>query len=943
MRNLSEKFCRYAELFLNDWESIPIEWKSIEGFEKEYRRLVERAGLRLPALWESCYRNGTGRLLDKYTLAVQKAYERSGICVCQTERNEPADYIGYECRFISSLVAEAQESAYAAAELTAFLQEHFVFMAEGLQKELKRNESFPVFLEIAGEIADDIKELLTKLAGREGQEECQNSDSYLQRLNRAASGADTGSTFICRTAGCWNNCGSSCLKEVQVRDGCILKVRSARTDEAQEDRLTTCVRGLASAETFLTADRLRYPLLRTGKRGSGEFRRISWAEALERIYAENDRIREAYGAASRYIAYSTGIVSLIRPDKVLRRFLNLDGGFLEFYNDYSEACINWATELTYGTNKTGNSAGDLLNTNFILLWGYNPLETGFGPMMRKMIARAKKRGIRITVIDPRCSDTANYADEWIALRPATDGALAAAMCHVIISEGLHDIEFLHTYCSGFDRETMPEQYKNEETFEDYIFGKRDGVPKTPEWAEQITGVPKEKIIELARSYAMAKPAALLQGYGPQRHANGEQTARMITMLSCLCGNIGISGGRCGAEDSVERPARAYFPTGENAYPGKIPCYLWTQAVEDGVHMKPVRDGLLGVTKLESNIKMIWCLGGNTLLNQHGNINKTKKILENESLCEFIVCSDLFMTPSAMYADIILPGASCYETDNITPAWQEGDFLLYNRKMTEPLFESRFEYEWIRELAGMKETRENKDNGGSQKLWYFDDGKENMEEWLRYLYESMRAKSPELPMYEEFRETGVAKYKRNENFIAFEKQIEDIEKYPFSTYSGKIDIFIPYIYHLYGENEIAPIPKYQPSGEGVEELPEDADYFQLIGWHTKVRTHSCHDNNRVLQKKEPQSVWMHPEDATKLGIVDGEEVLLENERGRVKVHAKVTGRTARRVLALSQGAWYEPERDGTDKRGSINVLTSLKPTPLAKGNPQHTNIVRVRKI
>ena len=104
-----------------------------------------------------------------------------------------------------------------------------------------------------------------------------------------------------RSAGCWNNCGSSCLKEVEVCDGCVLRVRSARTEELQENRLTTCIRGLASAETYLTADRLRYPLLRTGKRGSGSFRRISWEEALQRIAAENVRIRDTYGAASRYI------------------------------------------------------------------------------------------------------------------------------------------------------------------------------------------------------------------------------------------------------------------------------------------------------------------------------------------------------------------------------------------------------------------------------------------------------------------------------------------------------------------------------------------------------------------------------------------------------------------------------------------------------------------
>ena len=505
------------------------------------------------------------------------------------------------------------------------------------------------------------------------------------------------------------------------------------------------------------------------------------------------------------------------------------------------------------------------------------------------------------------------------------------MAYVIITENLHDKKFLHTYCSGYDHETMPKQYQKEESYEEYILGIRDQIPKTPEWAEKITGIPKEKIIELAHLYAESKPAAILQGCGPQRHANGEQTVRMITALSCLCGNVGISGGRCGAEDDTEKPVKAYFPNGEERYPGKIPCYLWTKAVKEGIRMEPVKDGLLGVTKLDSNVKMLWCLGGNTLINQHGDINETRKILENESLCECIVCSDVFMTPSAMYADIILPAASCYEVDNITPAWQEGDFLLYNRKMTEPLFESRFEYEWIRRLAWMSGEGED-----------FDDGKETMEEWLKALYRDMQITDSALISYEKLRENGIARYAERPPVIAFEQQRKDLDHHPFPTYSGKIDFFIPYIYHLYGEEEIAAIPKYVPCGEGIEELSEDENEFQLIGWHTKVRTHSCHDNNRILQKKEPEAVWMHPEDAKKLGITEGETIILENVRGRMKVPVKITSRIATRVLALSQGAWYDPDSEGTDQRGSINILTSLKPTPLAKGNPQHTNIVRVRK-
>lgn len=979
---LEECFYHAAFLFLADLEQEE-RYKKDRKFLNEYRRLIERSGQDLPALWESCYHNHTRTLLDQNTLQVIREYRNLGFEWKSSEGNEPQDYFGIECLHLSFLLfllgqdPDDREGIRIRLKIHRFAEQHLKVFCKGLHEEL--GEAYPYFCKMAEDVQKYLDETIA-LSGRaedSGQGEeirvCvppAETDVHVSGGTEGRSGAvgaagwvreqleqfrkkhpDFGMLGIQavpagksvrlrkRGAGCWNNCGNSCLKEVTAENGCILKVASAKTEEPQEDRLTTCIRGLNSPQTFLTADRLRYPLLRTGKRGSGEFRRISWEEAVEWMARKNLEIRSRYGPQSRYVAYSTGVVSEVRPDKVIRRFLNLDGGFLEFYNDYSAACINYISELMYGTCDTGNSIEDLLHSHLILVWGHNPLETGFGPGMRKMLVRAKKKGIRIVAIDPRCSDTASYVNEWIPIRPGTDGAMAAAMAYVILTRKKHNPEFLHRFCMGFDRETMPEAYRGQETFEDYILGLRDGIPKTPEWAQEITGVPADTTKNLALAYAAAKPAAILQGCGPQRQANGEQTARMIAMLSCLCGYIGISGGRCGAVDAVEQYPHAKFPKGINPYPGQIPCYLWTKAVRDGAGMRPVEDGLMGVNALDTGIKMIWCLAGGTLLNQHGDINETKRILEEESLCECIVCSDLFLTPGAMYADLVLPAASCFETENITRAWQEGDFLLYNQKYTDPLFQSRYEYGWIQELA---------EKSGVKEL--FSEGHDTAEAWCQTLYERLRAsvdqegKQPfmQMPSYEALKECGIARYPEREPVIAFERQIRDPEHNPFPTPTGKIEIFSPYIYHLYREEEIAPIPKYQPCRDGYETLPDDGRHFQLIGWHTKVRTHSCHDNNRVLREKEPQAVWMHPEDASRLGIEEGETVSLENERGRTKAPVRVTARIAPGVLALTQGAWYRPDKEGTDQNGSINVLTSLRPTPLAKGNPQHTICVKVCK-
>lgn len=172
-----------------------------------------------------------------------------------------------------------------------------------------------------------------------------------------------------------------------------------------------------------------------------------------------------------------------------------------------------------------------MNANFIILWGHNPEETKFDSVTMNVLLRAKKKGIPIVVVDPRKNDTAVRLEaEWIPVRPATDSAMMDAMAWVIVEENLQDQEFLNRCCIGFDKEHMPDGVDPSECYLSYLYGEKDGVEKTPEWAETITGVPADTIRSLARRYALAKPAALIQGYGPQRNANGEQSTRAAFCL-----------------------------------------------------------------------------------------------------------------------------------------------------------------------------------------------------------------------------------------------------------------------------------------------------------------------------------------------------------------------------------------------------------------------------
>lgn len=727
-----------------------------------------------------------------------------------------------------------------------------------------------------------------------------------------------------------NNCGGRCIIHAHVRDGQIEKLTTDTPQAAGEDvPLCACVRGLNYHKTFLGPDRLRYPMKRVGERGEGKFQRISWEEATDLIAREWVRIRDTYGPGSRYVNYATGISAAISGSSLAKRLLKLDGGYLGYYNSYSTACIRKATDLMYGTCETGNSLVDWLNSNLIILWGHNPAETKFDSQTMYYLRRARKKGIPIIVVDPRRNDTAEQLGaEWVPLRPATDAALQDAMAYVIVEEGLQDQDFLDRCCLGFDKAHMPEGVDPSECVLSYLTGEKDGVAKTPEWAQAITGVPAETIRSLAIRYATARPAALVQGFGAQRHAYGEQGARGGILLACMTGNVGVSGGWASGSGLCTQHPWVDMPDVPNPYPMEIPTYLWTEAVVRG-HELTELDGVTGGEQLQSDIKMILNLAGNCLINQHGDINRTAAILRDTSKCEFIVCSDLFMTASAKFADVLLPGVSMFEGENITQPWQYGDFVGFNNQVIEPMYEGRFEYDWLSEVA-------EKIGLGPQ----FTEGR-TLGQWLEWCYEDLRRKEPELPDYETFKKAGIYRYQNTPVRIAFADQRRDIDHHPFPTPSGKVELFSPKIWQTRFREFMPAIPRYVDPPEGPNDPLREQYPLQLIGWHTKRRCHSIHDNNQAMHAIDPQALWMHPKDAQARGITEGQQVLIWNDRGRVQIGAHLTDRIMPGVVALSQGAWYAPDENGTDHGGCINVLTSLRPTPYARGNGQHTNLVEVR--
>ncbi|WP_249437111.1 DMSO/selenate family reductase complex A subunit, partial [Escherichia coli] len=589
-----------------------------------------------------------------------------------------------------------------------------------------------------------------------------------------------------------------------------------------------------------------------------------------------------------------------------------------------------ATPYTYGVAASGNSMDTLLDTKLVILWGHNPTETIFGHT-NYYFQKMKQNGTRFIVVDPRYSDTvSSLADQWIPLLPTTDNALMDAMMYVIISENLHDKTFIDTYTLGFDENSMPEGVPANESLVAYLFGAKDGIHKTPEWAEKITHVPAQSIRQLARDYATTKPAALIQGWGPQRHICGERTARGSTLLASITGNVGIKGGwAAGYGGSSNRKFCVGPDMPENPVQAKISIMNWMQAADDASKVTP-QDGLKGVDKLDSNIRLLFSLAGNYLANQNPDVHQAAKLLEDESKIEFIVLSDLFMTPSAKYADVLLPETSFMERWNIGETWGTASYLILSEKPIEPDFERRTDYDWLRDVAKKLGVEAEFSQGRDEK------------QWIEHIWEQTRLAMPDenLPDFATLQKTRRHLFKSAPH-IAFEANIRDPQNNPFPTPSGKIEIFSKRLFDMQ-DPEIPALSHYVPAFEGPEDKLTAKYPLQLITWKGKNRANSTQYANPWLQEVQTQKLWLNPQDAKQRGISEGDSVKIYNDRGVSIIPVEITPRIIPGVVAMQAGAWWQPDAQGIDRGGCANVLSSTRITALAKGNSHQTMLVEVEK-
>ncbi|MBW1786012.1 MAG: molybdopterin-dependent oxidoreductase [Deltaproteobacteria bacterium] len=696
------------------------------------------------------------------------------------------------------------------------------------------------------------------------------------------------------------DCGGRCPLKVHVKDNRIIRVDG---DEATgPDQLRTCLRCRAMRQYVHHPERLMYPQKRVGERGEGRFERISWDEALDTLAGQLKRVKETYGNSGIFLATGGGyLASLHNPGLAATRLLNQFGGYVTHYGNISSEGAVWASLTQYGSVMVGHSREDMLNSRLIILWGWDPARMISGTNTMYHLIRAKENGARVIAVDPRYHDTAaTVADEWVPIRPGTDTAVMVSMAHVMIRENLHDRAFLDKYTVGFDK------------FRDYAMGDEDGVVKTPAWASEISGVPAETIERLAREYATTKPAALMDCQGPARSAMGEQYNRCAATLSAMTGNVGRPGGSaCGGLMGLPIGHMFRMP---GIPPGKNP------AETDGPNVKGTLDIRLRVVKrvhintifdaiLEgkaggypADIKMMWSMCNN-YLNQTGNSNKAARALKK---LEFFAVNELFVTAQARYADLLLPVTSAMERNDLTRPWPSGPYFTIMNRAIEPLGECRSDLDIVADLA--------------ERLGFKDFNPYTDDEWLRIFMEKTPDLAEHITDFDAFKREGIHRVKLDRPIVAFRDQIEDIDKNPFATPSGKIEIYSQRVANV-DHPLCPPIPKYMSTPEDRNDPLVEKYPLQLLTPHPKNRVHSELYLVPWLREVEPHRAWINPKDAEHRGIRDGDEIHIYNDRGRVAITAWVTERITPGVISIFEGAWYRPDEQGIDRGACANTLTN----------------------
>lgn len=638
---------------------------------------------------------------------------------------------------------------------------------------------------------------------------------------------------------CPMNCHPTyCGMRVTVQDGRLLAIEG--DPDHPDSRGFLCVRGRSAHEIQGNPLRLARPLLRRGPRGSDDWEPISWDDALERIVAAVRRGgRERAGVWTGHGASVSGV-----GGQMARRF-----GYLSGFQFWNSSIVCWALG-GYGLLLTGtidaNTKEDLAaNSQTVIMWGANVASQ---PTTAPHLVAARERGAQVIAIDVRRTETARHAAQMLVIRPGTDAALALALLHVIVAEGLHDRAFIDAHTVGFEQlaAVLPRY--------------------TPAWAARVTGLDAETIRDLARRYATAKPACIVLGGASMfKHRGGWQASRAISCLPAVTGQYGIAGGGLGprhrsgthGEGPADITAARQRPPG--AY---IPSHMpsMTRAMHEG------------------RLDVLLLLGTN-ILSSFADADGVAAGLDRVGL---VVCHDLFHTETTRrFGDIVLPGTSWLEEVGLKDT---ASHVYLTEQALPPYAEARSVSRFVADLA---------ERIGSPEIFPWDGQEGGVNAMLAGLdggaltVEKLRALD--------------GRYERKISHVAY-------PDHRYQTPSGKIELYSERAAAI----GLDPLPAYAPPSELPETAPELAARYPLVFKQGRTFTafHGFYDEGRALPslaKVNPgPELWISPTDAVERGIGHGDAIAIWNDRATVEAHARVTEDVPPGVVWMRDG-WVAVNR------------------------------------
>ena len=811
---------------------------------------------------------------------------------------------------------------------------------------------------------------------------------------------------------CWHNCGGRCVVKALVRDGEILRMK---TDDVHEDtwerpQARSCPMGHAMRQQVLGADRLKYPMKRKSwspeepnkhLRGVDEWERISWDEALDYLAAEIKKAKEEVGNDS--ILY----MNMINLEGYLGQVLAAYGGYMDCCGTQSTGTFGFANPQ-FGFGElfgSSNDRMDLENSDYIVLMGHNAAWCAFG-QASLYLKHAKEKGAKFVFVGPEYSATAGFTNAlWIPVRPGGDTALLLGVAHSMITRdqdgSLINWDFLNRCTVGFDADHMPADATTAENFRDYVLGKYDGIPKTPEWASELCGTPVELIHQFADINSAKNKVSFHSNSAPARCKGSENYPQLLMTIAAMGGHFGTPGNSCandqyyGAMNSgilVHVPysgTPVRFTNAQNPVEKCVSLDIIWDAIVDGEYWDAGNNfpgcQVHAPRREKCDVRVLISETNNFLASQ-ANSNKG---IEAFRKVGFVFASAYYMKVDAQYADVVVP---------VVTRWEEDLAHLYvgtNMKDKELSFASRAPLPRLAECRSDREVAA----GLAERLGFNYEEmnpKSDKQCWFEQLTQTA-VMFPEGPMpvaavteadlekygvtgepqpgimpFEQYLEDGVYRQERSYDdpwanpmgypFAAF---VADPEANPLkTTASGKFEIYCQAKSDWYdmvngyadgGEGvmdyvKVSPLPKYLEAPFNYKDTFSDwenkvkGEYpIQMTHVHYLRRAHTDCDNLPWLREALQNPVYINPKDAAERGIKTGDTVRVWNQQGQFLRPASVTRTVMEGVIMVPHGASARIDQEtGLDLSGADNILTISNRTTTPFLNSWNSNLVNYEK-